>query len=100
MSAHVATEPSLDVARIRADFPILARDIGTHPLVYLDSAATSQKPKAVVDAIDTYYASSNANVGALTSIESAGSAANSPNRTVNDDGRTTRLTSFRATRAP
>ncbi len=62
MSAHVATEPSLDVARVRADFPILSRNIGTHPLVYLDSAATSQKPKPVVDAIDAYYASSNANV--------------------------------------
>src|ERR1017187_3115854 len=58
----MATEPGLDVARIRADFPILRRELGGHPLVYLDSAATSQKPHAVVDAIDTYYASSNANV--------------------------------------
>lgn len=62
MTTHVATESSLDVGRIRADFPILEREVGTHPLVYLDSAATSQKPRAVVDAVDAYYASSNANV--------------------------------------
>ena len=62
MSAPVVTEQGLDVARIRADFPILSRDIGAHPLVYLDSAATSQKPRMVVDAVDAYYASSNANV--------------------------------------
>src|ERR1700689_1749272 len=62
MTTHVAPPSALDVARIRADFPILDRKIGTHPLVYLDSAATSQKPKAVVDTIDAYYASTNANV--------------------------------------
>ena len=62
MSTPVATDPGLDVARIRADFPILEREIGTNPLVYLDSAATSQKPRAVVDAVDAYYATSNANV--------------------------------------
>ncbi len=62
MSTHVAAPTALDVARIRADFPILERQIGTHPLVYLDSAATSQKPRAVVDAVDAYYATSNANV--------------------------------------
>jgi cysteine desulfurase/selenocysteine lyase len=62
VSTHVAAPTALDVARIRADFPILERQIGTHPLVYLDSAATSQKPRAVVDAVDAYYATSNANV--------------------------------------
>jgi cysteine desulfurase/selenocysteine lyase len=63
VTAHVVSEQSgLDVARIRADFPILERQIGAHPLVYLDSAATSQKPRAVVDAIDSYYETSNANV--------------------------------------
>ncbi len=62
MTTHVAEQSGLDVARIRADFPILERRIGAHPLVYLDSAATSQKPRAVVDAIDAYYATSNANV--------------------------------------
>jgi cysteine desulfurase/selenocysteine lyase len=62
VSTRIATDAALDVARIRADFPILERKVGTHPLVYLDSAATSQKPKAVMDTIDDYYASRNANV--------------------------------------
>ena len=62
MTTHVAPPTALDVARIRADFPILDRQIGTHPLVYLDSAATSQKPRVVVDAVEAYYATSNANV--------------------------------------
>jgi cysteine desulfurase/selenocysteine lyase len=52
----------LDVARIRADFPILDRTVNGNPLVYLDSAATSQKPRAVLDAVDAYYATHNANV--------------------------------------
>jgi cysteine desulfurase/selenocysteine lyase len=62
VTTHVVPQSGLDVARIRADFPILERRIGAHPLVYLDSAATSQKPRAVVDAVDAYYATSNANV--------------------------------------
>src|SRR6202163_124977 len=62
MTAPVAAPGGLDVARIRADFPILDRQIGAHRLVYLDSAATSQKPRAVTDAVDAYYATSNANV--------------------------------------
>jgi cysteine desulfurase/selenocysteine lyase len=53
---------TLNVARIRADFPILKRKIGGKPLVYLDSAATSQKPKTVIAAIDRYYREYNANV--------------------------------------
>jgi cysteine desulfurase/selenocysteine lyase len=62
VTTHVIPQSGLDVARIRADFPILERRIGAHPLVYLDSAATSQKPRAVMDAVDAYYATSNANV--------------------------------------
>lgn len=57
----VATAP-LDIARVRADFPILARTVNGHPLVYLDSAATSQKPQSVLDATDDYYRQHNANV--------------------------------------
>jgi cysteine desulfurase / selenocysteine lyase len=53
---------TLDTAKIRADFPILDRLIHGHRLVYLDSAATSQKPTAVLEAIADYYATSNANV--------------------------------------
>jgi cysteine desulfurase/selenocysteine lyase len=52
----------LDVAAIRADFPILSREVHGKPLVYLDSAATSQKPLAVLDAMDAYYRETNANV--------------------------------------
>lgn len=53
---------SLDVARIRKDFPVLSREFSGKPLVYLDSAATSQKPQAVIDAISDFYSNHNANV--------------------------------------
>ena len=53
---------ALNVSKVRADFPILKRKIGRKPLVYLDSAATSQKPKPVIDAIERYYKKYNANV--------------------------------------
>jgi cysteine desulfurase/selenocysteine lyase len=53
---------SLDVAAIRRDFPILAREVSGRPLVYLDNPATSQKPRAVIEALTRFYESSNANV--------------------------------------
>jgi cysteine desulfurase / selenocysteine lyase len=53
---------ALDVERIRKDFPILERRIHDRPLVYLDSAATSQKPRRVIDAITDYYEHHNANI--------------------------------------
>ncbi len=52
----------LDTFRIRTDFPILQRRVGESPLVYLDSANTSQKPRQVVDAIAEHYLQHNANV--------------------------------------
>lgn len=52
----------LDLERIRADFPILSRKVHDLPLVYLDNAATTQKPQAVIDAISNYYAFNNANI--------------------------------------
>jgi cysteine desulfurase/selenocysteine lyase len=52
----------LDVDRIRADFPILQRQINGHRLVYLDNAATTQKPRQVIDALVHYYEHTNANV--------------------------------------
>jgi len=52
----------MDVEKIRSDFPILCRSIRERPLVYLDSAATTQKPQVVIDAIQHYYAFSNANI--------------------------------------
>ncbi len=52
----------LDVARIRKDFPILERTIRGKPLVYINNAATTQKPRAVIDAVSRYYAHYNSNV--------------------------------------
>jgi cysteine desulfurase/selenocysteine lyase len=54
--------PALDVERVRQDFPILAREVRGKPLVYLDNAATSQKPRAVIEAVSRFYASENANI--------------------------------------
>jgi cysteine desulfurase / selenocysteine lyase len=53
---------TLDVASVRKDFPILEREIGGRRLVYLDSASTSQKPRQVLDAMQTFYETSYANV--------------------------------------
>ena len=58
----VASSTALDVRRVRADFPILLRQVHGHPLVYLDNAATTQKPYVVLDAITRYYTETNANV--------------------------------------
>jgi cysteine desulfurase/selenocysteine lyase len=52
----------LDVQRVRADFPILSRKVGDRPLIYLDSTATSQKPRQVLDAERDFYERHNANV--------------------------------------
>jgi len=57
-----AVAPALDVERLRRDFPILRRRIDGQPLVYLDNAATSQKPQVVIDAESHYYAHCNANI--------------------------------------
>ena len=51
-----------DVSQVRADFPILRRRVRGRPLVYLDNAATTQKPQAVLDALTAYYTGMNANV--------------------------------------
>jgi len=58
-----AAAGAVDWAYVKADFPILARQINDHPMAYLDSAATSQKPTAVVAAMQEYYETINANVG-------------------------------------
>ena len=52
----------IDWAKLRGDFPILDQEINGHPLIYFDNAATSQKPRAVLDAITRYYEHDNANV--------------------------------------
>jgi len=51
-----------DVERLRKDFPILHQEVNGHPLVYLDNAATSQKPRAVIDAVARHYERDNANI--------------------------------------
>jgi cysteine desulfurase/selenocysteine lyase len=55
-------EPRLDVEKIRQDFPILREQVNGKPLVYLDNAATAQKPQMVIDAIQQYYQSYNSNI--------------------------------------
>ena len=55
-------ETQFDVERVRRDFPILGRDVRGRPLVYLDNAATTQKPRAVLDALARHYTESNANI--------------------------------------
>jgi cysteine desulfurase / selenocysteine lyase len=55
----IATTPTLD---LRSDFPIFERKVNRKPLVYLDSASTSQKPAQVIEAIESYYRRSNANI--------------------------------------
>lgn len=62
-AAPLATvAPAFDVATLRADFPCLQQQVNGQPLVYLDNAATTQKPQAVIDAIAGYYRRDNANV--------------------------------------
>ncbi len=53
---------SFNIQKIRKDFPILSRKVNGYPLVYLDNAATSQKPQQVIDAIVEYYSNYNANI--------------------------------------
>src|SRR5215475_11184242 len=53
---------AFDVWNIREDFPLLKRQVHGKPLVYLDNAATSQKPQMVIDTVNRYYAEENANI--------------------------------------
>ena len=53
---------TLDATAVKADFPLLSREVHGHPIVYLDSGATSQKPRCVLDAMDRYYEEINANI--------------------------------------
>jgi cysteine desulfurase/selenocysteine lyase len=57
-----AAGAALDVGRVRRDFPILHQEVNGRPLVYLDNAATSQKPRAVLEALQAYYTRDNANI--------------------------------------
>ena len=53
---------TLDIQKIRADFPVLDQQVNGSPLIYFDNAATTQKPKSVIDVLSHYYASDNANI--------------------------------------
>jgi cysteine desulfurase/selenocysteine lyase len=61
-SMHRPAAAAFDVERVRADFPILAQEVNGRPLAYLDNAASSQRPRVVIDAIARYYAHDHANV--------------------------------------
>ncbi len=61
MEAKIIT-PDLEVESIRSQFPVLSRMVHNKPLVYLDNAATAQKPQGVIDALSEYYSSYNANI--------------------------------------
>src|SRR6059058_302466 len=56
------SKKTIDWESLRADFPILHQQVHGHPLIYLDNAATSQKPRVVLDALRNYYERDNANV--------------------------------------
>lgn len=62
MSPTTLEAPALTVARVREDFPILHQEVNGRPLVYLDNAATTQKPARVIDALRLYYEQDNANI--------------------------------------
>jgi cysteine desulfurase/selenocysteine lyase len=68
MSTVAARASAFDVARVRADFPILGERVHGKPLVYLDSANTSQKPQSVIDAMDAYYRHTNSNIHRATHV--------------------------------
>ena len=76
MAIETTGRAALDAAALRADFPILRRDINGHRLIYLDSASSSQKPQVVIDAMTEYYEQHNANVhrGIYTIAEEATAA--------------------------
>ncbi len=61
-SAQADVVPPLDIAKVRSDFPILQRSVHGKPLVYLDTAASAQRPLAVINAIDSFYRNHNANI--------------------------------------
>ena len=62
MAIEASDRPALDPVALRRDFPILRQQINGHPLTYLDSASSSQKPQVVIDAVSDFYSEYNANV--------------------------------------
>lgn len=62
MATIEEVQPAIDIVSVRKQFPILERLVKGKPLVYLDNAATTQKPQAVIDALTSYYSGYNANI--------------------------------------
>ena len=67
-TATAVARVGFDVEKVRADFPILSERVHGQPLVYLDSANTSQKPASVIEAMDAYYRHANANIHRATHL--------------------------------
>lgn len=86
MARVMRRAPVLEATRVRADFPILHQQVRGKPLVYLDNAATTQKPKTVIEALEHYYRTDNANVhrGVHTLSERATAAYEGARRKVRD----------------
>ena len=61
-AAGIGSTSEFDVDAVRGDFPALQQEVNGRPLVYLDNAATTQKPRAVIEAVSKYYEESNANI--------------------------------------
>lgn len=61
-NSTISTARKLDIAQLRSDFPILQTQVYGKPLVYLDNAATTQKPSAVIQAMNDYYTQYNSNI--------------------------------------
>lgn len=62
METLTTAAPKFDVAKIRKQFPTLSRKVNNHALIYFDNAATAQKPEVVINALDSYYRTFNANI--------------------------------------
>src|SRR5580765_5341083 len=62
MNVSTVLPKTLDIAAIRQEFPVLNREVKGRKLIYLDNAATSQKPQVVIDALIQYYSNFNANI--------------------------------------
>ncbi|WP_372748783.1 aminotransferase class V-fold PLP-dependent enzyme, partial [Litorivivens sp.] len=62
MSAAAASIKGFDASALRSDFPALQQEVNGQPLIYLDNAATTQKPQSVIDALSHYYSHDNSNV--------------------------------------
>lgn len=86
METTTKIKPTFDVNVLRKDFPVLEREVNNQLMVYLDNAATSQKPQVVIDALNYYYSNYNANIhrGIHTLAEEATSAYEATRKTVKD----------------